>query len=116
MKYLLPLFTLLLLAWLQAAAEIYKCTDGSGTVQYGDKPCAGNSSIIVPAAAPAVDAHVAERRQRATSCCGPTMRSTPRMRVNRQRPRRHTESPPAMQQGQGLAGTGKQGKHALSGG
>ena len=65
MKHLLPLFTLLLLAWLPAAAEIYKCTDGSGAVKYGDKPCTGNSTIIAPAAAPDVDAHVAERRQRA---------------------------------------------------
>ncbi len=65
MRLALTLFTLLLLAWLPATAEIYKCTDGSGTVQYGDAPCAGTSRIIVPAAAPDVDAHVAERRQRA---------------------------------------------------
>jgi response regulator RpfG family c-di-GMP phosphodiesterase len=59
----LTLFTLLLVC-LPAAAEIYKCTDGSGAVQYGDKPCAENSILIKPAAAPAADAHVVERRQR----------------------------------------------------
>ena len=65
MRYGLMLLTLLSLVYLPAAAEIYKCTDGSGAVQYGDKPCTGNSTIITPAAAPDVDAHVAERRQRA---------------------------------------------------
>jgi hypothetical protein len=60
----LMLSILLSLAWLPAAAEIYKCTDGSGAVQYGDKPCTGQFSIITPAAAPEVDAHVAGRRQR----------------------------------------------------
>ncbi len=58
------LFTLLSLAWLPAAAESYKCTDADGAVQYGDRPCAGHSVIITPAAAPEVDAHVAGRRQR----------------------------------------------------
>jgi hypothetical protein len=61
----LTLFTLLLLVTLPAAAEIYKCTAGGGAVQYSDKPCAGTSTIITPAAAPEVDAHVIERRQRA---------------------------------------------------
>jgi Domain of unknown function (DUF4124) len=65
MRYGLTLFTLLSLVWLPAAAEIYKCTDGSGAVQYGDKPCTGNSTIITPATATGVDAHVAARRQRA---------------------------------------------------
>jgi hypothetical protein len=64
MRDSLPLFTLLLV-WLPVSAEIYKCTDGSGTVQYGDKPCTGNSTIIAPAAAPDIDVHVIERRQRA---------------------------------------------------
>jgi hypothetical protein len=64
MRYGLPLFTLLLLAWLQAGAEIYKCTGADGAVQYGDKPCAGHATIITPAAAPEADAHVAERRRR----------------------------------------------------
>jgi len=59
------LFSLLLLACFPAAAEIYKCTDGSGAVQYGDKPCTGNSTIITPTAAPDIDVHVIERRQRA---------------------------------------------------
>jgi response regulator RpfG family c-di-GMP phosphodiesterase len=61
----LTLFTLLSLASLPATAEIYKCTAGSGAVQYSDKPCAGRSTIITPAPAPAADAHVIERRQRA---------------------------------------------------
>lgn len=65
MQYRLALFTLLALVCLQAAAEIYKCTDSSGAVQYGDKPCKGGSTIITPASAPDVDAHVAERRLRA---------------------------------------------------
>jgi len=65
MRYRLLLFTLITLFWLPATAEIYKCTDGSGAVQYGDKPCSGTSKIIVPAAAPDVDVHVTERRQRA---------------------------------------------------
>jgi hypothetical protein len=60
----LMLFTLLSLASLPVAAEIYKCTAGSGAVQYSDKPCAGSSTIITPTPAPAVDAHVTERRQR----------------------------------------------------
>jgi len=63
-RYGLTLFALLSLAWLPAAAEIYKCTAAGGAVQYGDKPCAGNSTIITPAAAPEVDANVAGRRQR----------------------------------------------------
>jgi len=65
MRFMLTLFTLLSLASLPAAAEIYKCTAGSGAVQYSDKPCAGSATIITPAAAPEVDAHVIERRQRA---------------------------------------------------
>ena len=64
MRYGLLLFTLLLLAWLPAVAEIYKCTGADGAVQYGDKPCAGHATIITPAAAPEADAHVAERRRR----------------------------------------------------
>jgi len=60
----LMLSTLLSLAWLPAAAEIYKCTDSHGAVQYSDKACAGQSSIITPAAAPEIDAHVTGRRQR----------------------------------------------------
>ncbi len=64
MRYGLTLFTLLSLAWLPADAEIYKCTDAGGAVQYADKPCAGQATIIKPAVAPAVDAHVAEHRQR----------------------------------------------------
>jgi hypothetical protein len=65
MRYRLTLSILLSLVYLPAVAEIYKCTDSSGAVQYGDKPCAGKSTIITPTAAPGVDAHVAERRQRA---------------------------------------------------
>lgn len=64
MRSVLMLSTLLSLAWLPAAAEIYKCTDDRGAVQYSDKPCAGKSTIIAPAAAPEVDVHVIERRQR----------------------------------------------------
>jgi hypothetical protein len=60
----LLLFAQLSLASLPAAAEIYKCTAGSGAVQYSDKPCAGDTTIITPAAAPEIDVHVIERRQR----------------------------------------------------
>jgi hypothetical protein len=64
MRYLLTRFTLLSLVCVPAAAEIYKCNDASGAVQYADKPCAVNSTIITPAAAPDVDTRVIERRQR----------------------------------------------------
>jgi hypothetical protein len=64
-RFLLLLCSLLSLASRPAAAEIYKCTADSGAVQYSDKPCAGKSTVITPAAAPQVDAHVIERRQRA---------------------------------------------------
>jgi hypothetical protein len=64
-RFILLLSTLLSLASLPAAAEIYKCTAGSGAVQYSDRPCTGKSTIITPAAAPEVDPHVSERRQRA---------------------------------------------------
>lgn len=59
------LVILLSLASLPATAEIYKCTTGSGAVQYSDKPCAGASTIITPTAAPEADMHVTGRRQRA---------------------------------------------------
>jgi hypothetical protein len=61
----LTLFIPLLMAPVAAMAEIYKCTAGSGAVQYSDKPCVGTSTIITPATAPEVDVHVIERRQRA---------------------------------------------------
>jgi hypothetical protein len=64
-RYRPALLTLLSLAWLPAAAEIYKCNDAGGAVQYGDRPCAGRFTIITPAAAPEVDVHVIERRRRA---------------------------------------------------
>ena len=65
MRYRLLLSAMLSAVWLQAAAaEIYKCTDAGGAVQYGDKPCAGSAVIITPAVAPEIDAHVSARRQR----------------------------------------------------
>jgi len=64
MRRALPGFALLAALWLPAAAEIYKCTDAAGTVQYSDRPCAGQASIITPATAPGVDPHAAGRRQR----------------------------------------------------
>ncbi|HYQ71358.1 MAG TPA: DUF4124 domain-containing protein [Gammaproteobacteria bacterium] len=65
MRYGPALTVLLSLAALPVvAAEIYKCSDAGGGVQYTDKPCTGETRIIVPAAAPEPDAHVAGRRQR----------------------------------------------------
>jgi hypothetical protein len=64
MRYRLSLFALLLLNCLPGTAEIYKCTDKDGAVQYTDKPCAGHVTMMTPDAAPEIDAHVVERRRR----------------------------------------------------
>jgi len=50
-RHLALLVVLLGCAPLQA--EIYKCTDAQGEMQYSDKPCGGNASVFVPSAAPA---------------------------------------------------------------
>jgi hypothetical protein len=42
-------------------AEIYKCTDAQGEMQYSDKPCGSNASVFVPSAAPAPAGDAAER-------------------------------------------------------
>jgi len=61
-------FTVLLVAGLLAsinvAAEIYKCTDASGKTHYGDKPCKGESTIFTPKAGPKVDENVEQRREK----------------------------------------------------
>mgnify|MGYP001818811144 FL=1 len=58
------LYTLCLLAGAPAAAEIYKCTDPQGAVHYTDEPCAGESTVFTPRAAPKVDADSAQRRDK----------------------------------------------------
>jgi len=50
-----------MLAGQQAAAEIYKCTDATGKINYGDKPCEGESTIFTPRAGPKVDENVEAR-------------------------------------------------------
>ena len=45
-------------------AEIYKCTDTQGSTRYSDKPCAGNTTIITPEAAPAVSEDAAGRMEK----------------------------------------------------
>ena len=52
----------LLLVCTGVSAEIYKCTDAQGRTRYGDKPCAGSSSVIImPRAAPVVSEDTVER-------------------------------------------------------
>ena len=42
-------------------AEIYKCTNAQGEMQYSDKPCGGDASVFVPRVAPAPAGDAAER-------------------------------------------------------
>jgi len=62
----LKVFTLFiaagLLACMEVAAEIYKCTDPDAGVAYSDKPCKGESAIFVPRAGPKVDKDMQARR------------------------------------------------------
>ena len=52
---------LVLLVSTGAMAEIYKCTDAQGKTRYGDRPCAGGSTIITPRPAPVVSEDGARR-------------------------------------------------------
>ena len=61
MNYRHYLYAISLLACTPAAAEIYKCTGPQGAVHYTDKPCAGESTVFTPRAAPKVDADSALR-------------------------------------------------------
>ena len=70
------LYVICLFACTPAAAEIYKCTDPQGAVHYTDKPCAGESAVFMPRAAPNADADSA--RTRPGVCCGPTARNRQR--------------------------------------
>ena len=47
------LFALLLCAAVPVQAEIYKCTDAQGNIQYSDEPCGDGATLFVPEAAPA---------------------------------------------------------------
>ena len=58
------LYALCLLACAPVTAEIYKCTDPQGAVHYSDKPCAGESTVFTPRAAPKGDADSAQRRDK----------------------------------------------------
>jgi response regulator RpfG family c-di-GMP phosphodiesterase len=58
------LFTLCLLACAPATAEIYKCRDSQGAVHYTDKPCAGESTVFTPRAAPKADADSEQRKDK----------------------------------------------------
>ena len=58
------LYVICLFACTPAAAEIYKCTDPQGAVHYTDKPCAGESAVFMPRAAPNADADSAQRKDK----------------------------------------------------
>jgi len=64
MKKLTMFFIACMLASQQAAAEIYKCTDASGKVHYGDRPCKGESTIFTPKAGPKVDEDLEARSEK----------------------------------------------------
>jgi hypothetical protein len=59
---LVVFFTVLFAA--PAFAEIYKCRDAKGGLQYTDKPCAGESSVFTPEKAPAAAEDSDERMNR----------------------------------------------------
>jgi len=64
MKRYRIIFLAALLTSTNALAEIYKCSDSQGKVQYADKPCEGESAIITPRAAPKVDENSEQRMQK----------------------------------------------------
>ena len=64
MKCACMIFATALLTSTNSLAEIYKCSDAHGKVQYADKPCAGESSVITPRAAPKVDENSEQRMQK----------------------------------------------------
>ncbi|UCC57275.1 MAG: DUF4124 domain-containing protein [Gammaproteobacteria bacterium] len=45
-------------------AEIYKCRDANGKLQYTDRPCVGESSVFTPEKAPVADEDSDERMNR----------------------------------------------------
>ena len=65
MKCTCMIFVAALLTSTHGLAEIYKCRDAQGKVQYADKPCAGESAVFTPRAAPKVDEN-SEQRMRKT--------------------------------------------------
>ena len=64
MKCYCLIFVVALLTSTNGLAEIYKCSDAQGNVQYADKPCAGESSVITPRSAPKVDENSEQRMQK----------------------------------------------------
>jgi hypothetical protein len=64
MKKITVFFVACMLASMNAAAEIYKCTDAEGKVHYGDKTCEGESTIFTPRASPGADEYAGERREK----------------------------------------------------
>lgn len=58
------MYVMCLLACTPAAAEIYKCTGPQGTVRYTDEPCAGESTVFTPRAAPKADADSVQRMEK----------------------------------------------------
>jgi hypothetical protein len=64
MKKFTVFFIACVLASQQAAAEIYKCTDANGKVQYGDKPCKGEATIFTPKVGPKMDEDVEARGEK----------------------------------------------------
>ena len=64
MKKFTVFFIACMLASQQAAAEIYKCTDANGKVNYSDRPCKGESIIFTPKAGPKVDEDVEVRSEK----------------------------------------------------
>ena len=63
MKIFTVMIAAALLTGVEAAAEIYKCTDPDAGVAYSDKPCKGESAIFIPRAGPKVDKNMLFRRE-----------------------------------------------------
>lgn len=64
LRHIVPAAVLAGLFTAPALAEIYKCRDANGKLQYTDKPCAGESSVFTPRKAPVADADSDARMQK----------------------------------------------------
>lgn len=64
LRHIVPVTVLFALFNAPAFAEIYKCRDANGKLQYTDKPCAGESSVFTPEKAPGVDEGNDERMRK----------------------------------------------------
>lgn len=64
----LPLLLVLILMSAPVSAQVYKCTDDAGKVQYTDTPCGESSTVIrestAPSAAPASQGERMQKTQR----------------------------------------------------